>query len=159
MTGADRRIPGLPARAGSGGLPSRVTIWEVGARDGLQNEQSVVPVAAKAEFLGRLADAGLTVLVAARSDGPLERPVAVEDRDPAVLRVGDVEVALRVGGDAAGLHELARPASGRAERPPRRQLDDLSRVVARGGVLDGHRQGLEHSAAAEVLPDVDRCVL
>jgi hydroxymethylglutaryl-CoA lyase len=64
MTGADRRIPGLPARAGSGGLPSRVTIWEVGARDGLQNEQAVVPVAAKAEFLGRLADAGLTVLEA-----------------------------------------------------------------------------------------------
>jgi hydroxymethylglutaryl-CoA lyase len=46
------------------GLPERVTIYEVGARDGLQNESAVVPVAVKAEFLGRLADAGLTTLEA-----------------------------------------------------------------------------------------------
>jgi hydroxymethylglutaryl-CoA lyase len=46
------------------GLPERVTIYEVGARDGLQNEQTVVPVGVKAEFLGRLADAGLTTLEA-----------------------------------------------------------------------------------------------
>ncbi len=66
MTSADRpvRVPGLPVPATSAGLPSRVTIWEVGARDGLQNEKAIVPVAAKAEFLGRLADAGLTVLEA-----------------------------------------------------------------------------------------------
>jgi hydroxymethylglutaryl-CoA lyase len=46
------------------GLPQRVTIWEVGARDGLQNESSVVDVAVKLEFLDRLADAGLSVLEA-----------------------------------------------------------------------------------------------
>lgn len=45
-------------------LPSRVTIWEVGARDGLQNESVVVPVAVKLEFLDRLASAGLSVLEA-----------------------------------------------------------------------------------------------
>ncbi|MGH3436566.1 MAG: hydroxymethylglutaryl-CoA lyase [Sciscionella sp.] len=45
-------------------LPERVTIWEVGARDGLQNEQSIVDVEVKLEFLERLADAGLTVLEA-----------------------------------------------------------------------------------------------
>jgi len=37
-------------------------IWEVGARDGLQNESAVVPVEVKAEFLDRLAAAGLRVL-------------------------------------------------------------------------------------------------
>ncbi len=42
------------------GLPERVTIYEVGARDGLQNEQAIVPVEVKVEFLGRLAGAGLT---------------------------------------------------------------------------------------------------
>ena len=42
------------------GLPERVMIYEVGARDGLQNEQAVVPVEVKAEFLDRLAAAGLT---------------------------------------------------------------------------------------------------
>ncbi|MFI0896771.1 hydroxymethylglutaryl-CoA lyase [Streptomyces sp. NPDC020983] len=41
------------------GLPRRVRIHEVGARDGLQNEKAVVPTAVKAEFVHRLADAGL----------------------------------------------------------------------------------------------------
>ena len=41
------------------GLPERVTIYEVGPRDGLQNEQAVVPAAIKSEFISRLAGAGL----------------------------------------------------------------------------------------------------
>ncbi len=41
------------------GMPDRVTIYEVGPRDGLQNEQSVVPVEVKSEFVGRLLGAGL----------------------------------------------------------------------------------------------------
>ncbi|PRX44325.1 hydroxymethylglutaryl-CoA lyase [Prauserella shujinwangii] len=56
---------GLPERVPSrDGLPERVTIWEVGPRDGLQNEQAVVPVEVKLEFLDRLAAAGLGVLEA-----------------------------------------------------------------------------------------------
>jgi len=43
-------------------LPERVTIYEVGPRDGLQNEQTVVPTEAKAEFIHRLVDAGLPVI-------------------------------------------------------------------------------------------------
>ncbi|PWK84122.1 hydroxymethylglutaryl-CoA lyase [Lentzea atacamensis] len=58
------REAGLPDVVPSGSLPSRVTIWEVGARDGLQNESTVVPVSVKLEFLSRLADAGLSVLEA-----------------------------------------------------------------------------------------------
>ncbi|WP_214412817.1 hydroxymethylglutaryl-CoA lyase [Sphaerisporangium fuscum] len=46
------------------GLPERVTIYEVGPRDGLQNESAVVPVEVKAEFLTRLARAGLTTIEA-----------------------------------------------------------------------------------------------
>ena len=46
------------------GLPARVTVYEVGARDGLQNESTVVPVAVKAEFIGRLAAAGVPVVEA-----------------------------------------------------------------------------------------------
>ncbi|MET7301216.1 hydroxymethylglutaryl-CoA lyase [Embleya sp. NPDC005575] len=41
------------------GLPERVFIHEVGARDGLQNESGVVPTEAKVEFVRRLARAGL----------------------------------------------------------------------------------------------------
>ncbi|MBB5155113.1 hydroxymethylglutaryl-CoA lyase [Saccharopolyspora phatthalungensis] len=56
---------GLPMQVASpepGELPTQVTIWEVGARDGLQNEKAVVPLEVKLEFLQRLADAGLGVL-------------------------------------------------------------------------------------------------
>ncbi|MEV5407763.1 hydroxymethylglutaryl-CoA lyase [Thermopolyspora sp. NPDC052614] len=56
--------PGLPYRVPMEGLPERVTIYEVGPRDGLQNESAVVPVEVKAEFIGRLAAAGLTVIEA-----------------------------------------------------------------------------------------------
>ncbi len=46
------------------GLPASVTIYEVGPRDGLQNESTVVPVETKAEFVRRLVDAGLPVIEA-----------------------------------------------------------------------------------------------
>ena len=46
------------------GLPQRVTIYEVGPRDGLQNESAIVPVDAKAEFVRRLLAAGLPVVEA-----------------------------------------------------------------------------------------------
>ena len=41
------------------GLPDRVTVYEVGPRDGLQNEPNVVSVEVKAEFVRRLLAAGL----------------------------------------------------------------------------------------------------
>jgi hydroxymethylglutaryl-CoA lyase len=43
-------------------LPSRVTVYEVGPRDGLQNEQAVLPLATKAQFIRRLVGAGLRVV-------------------------------------------------------------------------------------------------
>ncbi len=58
------RALGLPERVPAAGLPERVTIWEVGPRDGLQNEKTVVPVEVKLEFLDRLAGAGLATLEA-----------------------------------------------------------------------------------------------
>src|SRR5687767_11427085 len=45
-------------------LPESVTIYEVGPRDGLQNEQTVVPIEDKAEFVRRLVAAGLPVVEA-----------------------------------------------------------------------------------------------
>ncbi|MGN6415553.1 hydroxymethylglutaryl-CoA lyase [Flexivirga sp.] len=40
-------------------IPDSITIYEVGARDGLQNEKTVVPTEVKAQFVRRLLDAGL----------------------------------------------------------------------------------------------------
>jgi len=51
-----------PQRETVDGLPGRVTIYEVGPRDGLQNEKAVVPVEVKAEFVRRLLAAGLTTV-------------------------------------------------------------------------------------------------
>jgi len=45
-------------------LPARVTVWEVGARDGLQNESTVIDTSSKVEFIDRLTDAGLPVVEA-----------------------------------------------------------------------------------------------
>ncbi len=53
------RTPQVQAQAG---LPPRVTIYEVGPRDGLQNEKGHVPVATKAEFVRRLVAAGLSTV-------------------------------------------------------------------------------------------------
>ncbi|MGX7681576.1 hydroxymethylglutaryl-CoA lyase [Jatrophihabitans sp. DSM 45814] len=44
------------------GLPTRVAICEVGPRDGLQNEPTILPVEVKAEFIARLVDAGNTIV-------------------------------------------------------------------------------------------------
>lgn len=41
-------------------LPERVTIYEVGPRDGLQNESTAIPAADKITFIGELVAAGLT---------------------------------------------------------------------------------------------------
>ncbi|MFE3197578.1 hydroxymethylglutaryl-CoA lyase [Embleya sp. NPDC059237] len=54
-----RRLPDVRREPG---LPERVFIHEVGARDGLQNESGVVPTDAKIEFVRRLARAGLRTI-------------------------------------------------------------------------------------------------
>ena len=57
-------VEGLPMTVPAAGLPARVRIHEVGARDGLQNEKPTVPTEVKAEFVRRLAEAGLTTVEA-----------------------------------------------------------------------------------------------
>ncbi|MFF7777097.1 hydroxymethylglutaryl-CoA lyase [Streptomyces tanashiensis] len=54
----------LPATSALPGLPAAIRIHEVGPRDGLQNESAVVPVGVKADFIRRLASAGLSTIEA-----------------------------------------------------------------------------------------------
>lgn len=51
-----------PVVVPSAGLPSAVTVFEVGPRDGLQAETDVVPTAVKAQLCARLYDAGVRAL-------------------------------------------------------------------------------------------------
>jgi hydroxymethylglutaryl-CoA lyase len=51
-----------------------VTVYEVGPRDGLQNESTAVPTAVKLEFIRRLVDAGLRVVEATSFVSPTWEP-------------------------------------------------------------------------------------
>ena len=67
------------------GLPERVRIYEVGARDGLQNEKQIVPVQDKATFVRMLAEAGLDTIEVTSFVSPtwvpqLARQIATLDR-------------------------------------------------------------------------------
>lgn len=57
-------VEALPMTVPAPGLPARVRVHEVGARDGLQNEKGTVATADKAEFVHRLAAAGLDTVEA-----------------------------------------------------------------------------------------------
>jgi hydroxymethylglutaryl-CoA lyase len=85
----------LPMVVPADGLPARVRIHEVGARDGLQNEKATVPTAVKAEFIRRLADAGLTTIEATSFVHPKWVP-QLADAEDLFPQVGDLPVALPV---------------------------------------------------------------
>ena len=52
------------AEPGTDASSKRVTVVEVGPRDGLQNEKAIIPTATKVELIGRLAACGLPVVEA-----------------------------------------------------------------------------------------------
>ena len=56
------------------GLPRRVTVVEVGPRDGLQNEKGVIATADKITFINLLADAGFSVIEATSFVSPKAIP-------------------------------------------------------------------------------------
>ncbi|HEV7811030.1 MAG TPA: hydroxymethylglutaryl-CoA lyase [Candidatus Limnocylindrales bacterium] len=63
-----------PAAAPSSNMPDRVRIYEVGPRDGLQNEARPVPLATKLRYLELLADAGLREIEATSFVSPTAIP-------------------------------------------------------------------------------------
>ncbi|MEV5983542.1 hydroxymethylglutaryl-CoA lyase [Streptomyces sp. NPDC052051] len=88
----DRHLPMVvPAQD----LPARVRIHEVGPRDGLQNEKRVVPIEVKADFIRRLAEAGLTTVEATSFVHPKWVP-QLADAEELFPLVADLPVALPV---------------------------------------------------------------
>ena len=101
------------------GLPARVEVYEVGPRDGLQNEQAVVPVEVKVEFVRRLLAAGLTT-VELTSFVPAKWVPQLADAEELLALLGDLPgrhpslVPTQKGLDralAAGVREIAVFAS------------------------------------------------
>jgi len=62
-------------------LPKKVTIVEVGPRDGLQNEATIVPVEKKLQLINLLADAGLSVIEATSFVSPKWVPQMADAKD------------------------------------------------------------------------------
>jgi len=85
----------LPMAVPAPGLPARVRIHEVGARDGLQNEKSTVPTEVKAEFVRRLAEAGLTTIEATSFVHPKWVP-QLADAEQLFPQISDLPVDLPV---------------------------------------------------------------
>jgi hydroxymethylglutaryl-CoA lyase len=99
-------------------MASRITVYEVGPRDGLQNESRVVPTDGKLALLGALADAGLTRIEATSFVSPKWIPALADSSDvverlPA--RAGVQYVVLVPNGK--GLERLLE-ARGRRTPPP-----------------------------------------
>lgn len=90
----------LPMVEPEAGLPERVTIYEVGPRDGLQNEKAVVPVEVKAAFVRRLLSAGLPVVEATSFVHPRWVPQLADAEE---LMTG---LTAQLGDAAAGLPVL-----------------------------------------------------
>ncbi|WP_369222896.1 hydroxymethylglutaryl-CoA lyase [Streptomyces sp. R39] len=88
----------LPMTVPAAGLPARVRIHEVGARDGLQNEKTAVPTSVKAEFVHRLADAGLTTIEATSFVHPKWVPqlADAEDLFPQLADLRDISLPVLV---------------------------------------------------------------
>ncbi|MCG0285218.1 hydroxymethylglutaryl-CoA lyase [Streptomyces sp. PSAA01] len=85
----------LPMTVPAPGLPTRVRIHEVGPRDGLQNEKALVPVAIKAEFIRRLAEAGLDTIEATSFVHPQWVP-QLADAEELMPLIDDVAARLPV---------------------------------------------------------------
>ncbi|MYV38590.1 hydroxymethylglutaryl-CoA lyase [Streptomyces sp. SID1328] len=85
----------LPMVVPDPGLPTRVRIHEVGARDGLQNEKTAVPTEVKAEFIRRLRAAGLTTIEATSFVHPKWVP-QLADAEELFPQVSDVDAELPV---------------------------------------------------------------
>ncbi|MFE3324676.1 hydroxymethylglutaryl-CoA lyase [Streptomyces sp. NPDC059176] len=89
---------GLPMEVPIADLPPRVRIHEVGPRDGLQNEKGVIPTEVKAEFIHRLAAAGLTTVEATSFVHPRWVPqlADAEDLFPRVVGIEGVSLPVLV---------------------------------------------------------------
>ena len=79
----------LPMVVPADGLPARVTIYEVGPRDGLQNESELVPTEVKAELVRRLLAAGLPIVEATSFVHPRWVP-QLADAEDLMRLLGDV---------------------------------------------------------------------
>ena len=136
---------GHHARAGRGGRPgaltcpvARVVLHEVGPRDGLQVEKTVVPTETKLRWIGALCEAGLDVVQVGSFVHP-EKVPQMADTDELFRRL------TAPGAERKGHAALLRPRperEGARPRPRLRRRDGLPRRLGlRDAQPEEHRHG------------------
>ena len=102
-------------------LPSAITLCEVGLRDGLQNEKTILPTQEKIDLLHGLVDAGFKVIEV----GSFMHPKAVPqmaDTDEVFKAVGQIPgVELRALIPRPGARQHQQPAAQQFKRQRHRQ--------------------------------------
>jgi hydroxymethylglutaryl-CoA lyase len=139
------------------GLPDRVTVYEVGARDGLQNEKAIVPLEVKAELVRRLVAAGsrsieLTSFVHPRwvpqladaeqllaALGPVGDGILADVRAPVLVpNLRGLERALALGVREVAVFVSATESFARKNlNRTRQEARDMSAEVARDALAAG----------------------
>jgi hydroxymethylglutaryl-CoA lyase len=130
----------------TGSYPRRVTIYEVGPRDGLQNEKSLVPTEAKIRFVDLLSHAGYSAIETTSFVNPKSVPQMADASDVVrgIERVGGVRYpvlvpnekgmqrALEAGADEIAVFTAASEAFARANIncSIRESLDNFRPVIA-----------------------------
>src|SRR4051794_10728627 len=146
--------PGAPAE--------RVRIYEVGPRDGLQNESRVIPLATKLRYLDLLADAGLREIEATSFVAPSAIPQLADAdelmaslprragvRYPVLVpNVRGLARAEAVGVDAIAVFTAATDAftTRNIRMTVDESLDAFGPVLARAGELGWWRRGYVSTA-------------
>ncbi|WBB59194.1 hydroxymethylglutaryl-CoA lyase [Streptomyces sp. WMMC500] len=105
----------LPMRVPAAGLPPRVRIHEVGPRDGLQNEKAIVPTDVKADFVCRLANAGLSTVEVTSFVHPKWVP-QLADAGEVCLRLDDLPAGVRLPVLVPNIRGLERATAHGARR-------------------------------------------
>ena len=133
-------------------IPARVTICEVGPRDGLQNEATSVPAAAKIRYIEMLADAGIAAIEATSfvSAAAVPQLADADEVYPAIRKRPGVRYIALVPNErgldralAAGVQEIAvftAASESFARRNIRMSIDDslatFERIIARAHARD-----------------------
>jgi hydroxymethylglutaryl-CoA lyase len=79
-------------------MPDRINVYEVGPRDGLQNESRIIPVKAKAEFIRRLVESGIEAI-----------ELTSFVRPDWIPQLSDAEELLQILGPLEGRHTVLVP--------------------------------------------------
>jgi hydroxymethylglutaryl-CoA lyase len=127
-------------------LPRSVEIVEVGPRDGLQNEPTVVSTATKVEFIERAVAAGLTRIEVASFVNPTRVP-----------QMADAEAVLKALPRRAGVHYIGLVLNRRGfERAAAAGCNEIGMAVVASDTFNQRNQGVSTDESIAAWLDIAR---